>query len=364
MFVPRISFVLASELLMWLFVCLCLFCWLQASYVSEGMIAKHGGDALMSNVEPEKMNSVADVVRASTTENFSGPPGIKDLTTQAAHIAATVASQEQQSRALELELIDAQYLASADKVFRKNYKASHPDRNLDVHFLDVHHLTWKPQIYPPISGHKPSSRVHFGAMVLGEYCFVVGGAEPTALHNITADGGSSGDKSYIRIYALHLPTMVWGNPIPIENTESLEVPLQIAESDIIRARAQVEEERDRAKILRARRGMTVELAEAEAVLQVCEWRKGMLLKEQRELIPSPQNCFGVTFERIGRLSGVYYFVCLWFCGGLTSIVCALDRCRTTRVLDGWLGQPHRDRDAEAVDAGPGNGAREAAPHER
>lgn len=270
---------------------------LQASYAAEGMIAKHGGEALMANVHPEAMNSVDDLVRTSTTENASNVPGIKELTTQAAHVAATVQAQEQQSRALELELADAHYLANADRVFRLNYKASHPDKHLDVHFLDVHHMTWKPQIYPPITGYKPSSRIHFGAMVLGEYCFVVGGGEPTALRNVTADG-----HGYIRIYALHLPTMVWSNPIPIENTESLEIPLQIAESDIIRAKAQVEEERDRAKALRARRGMTVELAEAEAVLQVCEWRKSMLLKEQTELIPSPQNCFGSTFERIGQRS--------------------------------------------------------------
>jgi len=259
----------------------------------------------MDNVHPEKMNGVEDLVRASTTDNTSASagtvPGIKELTTQAARIAATVQTQEQRTRELELEMADAHYLAGADKVFRQNYKASHPDRSLDVHFLDVHHMTWKPQIYPPISGHKPSSRVHFGAMVLGEYCFVIGGAEPTALHNRIADG-AGGAHGYIRIYALHLPSMIWTNPIPIENTESLDIPLQIAESDIIRAKAQVEEERDRAKILRARRGMTVELAEAEAVLQVCEWRKGMLLKEQRELIPSPQNCFGATFERIGTLA--------------------------------------------------------------
>lgn len=46
--------------------------------------------------------------------------------------------------------------------------------------------------------------------------------------------------------------------------------------------------------------MTIELAEAEAILKVCEWRKNMLIKEQNELIPSPNDCFGVTFERIGQ----------------------------------------------------------------
>ena len=147
--------------------------------------------------------------------------------------------------------------------------------------------------------------MHFGCMLIGEYVIVVGGAVPTSLFNRTADNI---DMNVIRIYALNLTTMVWSNPIPIENTESLTIPLQIAESDIIRAKKRVASERDIAKSLGARRNMTVELAEAEAILNVCEWRKGMLLKEQSELVPSPGNCFGVTFERIGKVLFVYVMV--------------------------------------------------------
>lgn len=46
--------------------------------------------------------------------------------------------------------------------------------------------------------------------------------------------------------------------------------------------------------------MTVELAEAEAMLKVCEWRRGMLLREMNELTPSPDTCFGCSFERVGQ----------------------------------------------------------------
>ena len=134
-------------------------------------------------------------------------------------------------------------------------------------------------------------------MLLGEYVFVVGGCAPTSLSNRLADNTS--DNS-IRIYALNLTSMRWSNPIPVENTESLNIPLQIAETDIIRAKRRLDSERDNAKMLGARNCQTVEVAEAEAILQVCEWRKGMLLKEQSELLPSPSACFGVTFERIGR----------------------------------------------------------------
>lgn len=135
-------------------------------------------------------------------------------------------------------------------------------------------------------------------MLIGEYVFVVGGAVPTSLFNKTADYLSN---NTIRIYALNLSTMIWSNPIPVENTESLNIPLQIAESDIIRAKKRIQSEKDTAKSLGARRNQTIELVEAEAILKVCEWRKNKLLQEQNELIPSPENCFGVTFERIGIL---------------------------------------------------------------
>lgn len=94
-------------------------------------------------------------------------------------------------------------------------------------------------------------------MILGDFCFIVGGATATALTNVTADNNnidssytynSDNNKNFIKIYALNLKTMVWTNPIPIENVESLAIPLQIAETDIIRAKHRVEAEKDRAKV--------------------------------------------------------------------------------------------------------------------
>lgn len=137
-------------------------------------------------------------------------------------------------------------------------------------------------------------------MLIGNWLVITGGSVPTSLFHSTADFDHAGQASNICLYALNMHTMVWSRPIPIENTESLIIPLQIAESDITRARYKIQEEKERAKALGARRGRTVQLAEAEAVLEVCEWRKSMLLQEQNELIPSPANCFGATFTRIGQ----------------------------------------------------------------
>lgn len=129
---------------------------LQRSYVAEGEIAAHGGVCLMDNIVDEDMDTNMPLRENSLTSNslsgLSFDPGhhpgstVKELTTQAAHISATVQSQEAESRKLELELADAHYLAQADKVFRQHYKAKHPMTSLDIYFLDTRHHTWKPQV--------------------------------------------------------------------------------------------------------------------------------------------------------------------------------------------------------------------------
>ena len=133
---------------------------LQHSYVAEGELAAHGGVSLMGNITDEDMDTgmsipYTDIDGSVVTNSLSGlsfDPGhhpastVKELTTQAAHISATVQMQEMESRKLELELADAHYLARADKVFRQHYKAKHPMPNLDIYFLDTQHHTWKPQV--------------------------------------------------------------------------------------------------------------------------------------------------------------------------------------------------------------------------
>ena len=48
----------------------------------------------------------------------------------------------------------------------KNFKVKHPLPHLDITFLDVRHLMWKKQIYLPVTGDIPSSRIHFGAFAM------------------------------------------------------------------------------------------------------------------------------------------------------------------------------------------------------
>jgi hypothetical protein len=50
-------------------------------------------------------------------------------------------------------------------------------------------------------------------------------------------------------------------------------------------------------------GKTVEVAEAQAVLAVCKWRKEVLLKEQKELVHPPPPRFGASITRLGRVRG-------------------------------------------------------------
>ena len=111
---------------------------LQSSYVAETTLARHGGEALLSAIEHQQLHD------SRTTGH-----DIQELTSRAAHIAATVQSQEHESRALELQLTDAHYMQEADRVFNALHRAKHTQGSLDVSFLDVVHLTWKPQVLDP-----------------------------------------------------------------------------------------------------------------------------------------------------------------------------------------------------------------------
>lgn len=60
-----------------------------------------------------------------------------------------------------------------------------------------------------------------------------------------------GENTSVSVYTLHLPTMRWTLTVPSDNKETLKLPLQIAESDIIRAKQRVELEKNKAMSLGA-----------------------------------------------------------------------------------------------------------------
>jgi len=248
---------------------------LQNNYLAEGLTAHLGGSHL-----------------EASADFAPGAGGVKSLYRTAASVTGQLHELEVQSREAEKNLVTQYHLLQASKNL-KMQKAKHPDPLLDVIFLDIRDLTWKPQIYPQISGSIPSSRMHFGCVSLGGHIIVLGGTKPTSLAHSPSEG------QYTRILSLDLDSFRWTIRKAVGSVESLDGPLQIAESDILRARRRVAAEQDRGRVLGARNGMTVELAEAQAVLNVCIWRRKMLEQERGSLREPPPPRWGASLDAVG-----------------------------------------------------------------
>jgi hypothetical protein len=108
-----------------------------------------------------------------------------------------------------------------------------------VHFLCADDVAWVPQINPKISGLIPANRIHFGAVALGDYIFVIGGVYPSSLSY------TSVVKDRLIIHALNVNSLIWTEPKSMETADYLEGPIRVAEKDIARAIQRVEVERSR-----------------------------------------------------------------------------------------------------------------------
>lgn len=140
--------------------------------------------------------------------------------------------------------------------------------------------------------------MHFGAVCLDGYIVVFGGTRPSSLSYAPVDDAIV---SLPRLYALSLADNKWRSLPPPRDTHcQMDEPLKMAETDIIRARNRLENERSRGHMLGAVHGMTVETAECEAVLLVCEWRKRMLLIERDELRDPPLHRWGCSLAAVGQ----------------------------------------------------------------
>lgn len=244
---------------------------LELKYRKEGDVAQLGGLSLMSSLENSHLY----------------PTNPKDLYHQASRVTAHLSELEHDTRAAERAIVEAHNLSEASRQL-KTQKAKHPNPKTDVYFLDLVDLTWRTQVYPPVSGEIPPCRMHFGAFSTCDFLLVVGGSRPTSL------GHACVDEDHSRIYALDLKRNVWFQAAPRSSSEYLELPISIAQADVTRCRNKVQVERDRGKSLGAKNGMTMELAEAEAVQKVCEWRLGQLKFMSENMVEPPEPRWGST----------------------------------------------------------------------
>jgi hypothetical protein len=134
---------------------------LQQCYVNEGLTADLGGRILSHNARSQSKD-------------------MRTLYKGAAEITGRVYAAEQATREAEKVLVQSFHTTQASKNL-KLQKAKHPDIYLDIHFISTKDLCWQPQIFPPLRGQFPASRMHFGCMVIGSYLIVAGGCKPTSL---------------------------------------------------------------------------------------------------------------------------------------------------------------------------------------
>ncbi len=244
---------------------------LEKQYKLEGNVAELGGLSLQSSIENSQEFGI----------------GAKDLYLQASRVTGHLAALEQNTREAERDIVAQHHLTEASRAM-KLMKAKHPNPVVDVVFLDTQEMTWKQPIYPKLNGEFPPSRMHFGALSTCGYLLVMGGAKPTSLRFSCIDG------DHHRIYALDIRKGTWFQAAPRSSTEYLELPISIAEADVTRARSKIRVEMDRGKSLGAKNGMTLELAEAQAVEKVCLWRLRHLKNSVENMVQPPSPRWGTS----------------------------------------------------------------------
>mmetsp|Transcript_6105 Transcript_6105/g.8527 ORF Transcript_6105/g.8527 Transcript_6105/m.8527 type:complete len:1139 (-) Transcript_6105:212-3628(-) len=297
---------------------------LQRRYEEENRMARVGGAALEARIHEINDPATDHFMDSSSlgmgsASAYSGKTlygvgaesaSLKQIYHDAANISATFHELESRTRAAERKLVDTYHMSHAATQFNVQ-KARHPLPHVDVVFLHTRANIWKTHSYPPISGMLPQARAHFGCCCLGPFIFVMGGIQPTGLAYRPIDSSQRIDTAaFTKVYALNMHTWRWEQPIPVESSDSLKEAIAIATADVIRARRRLTDNKSRGLSQGLLNGRTVELAEAEAVLEVCEWRKQALLREQLHFSTPPLGRWGATLTLIGQR--------LVYCGGWSA----------------------------------------------
>jgi hypothetical protein len=308
---------------------------LEKNYKAEGHSSSLGGEILQS--------SIAGSTELSTGTIRNGQ--IKELLHSASSLAGKVSELEHETRDTELQLILSWRQTQAN-MLQNSKRARHPMPFLDVTILDTDDLVWK-EAAKCIRVNKenldaPCSRIHFAAVAFGGYIIVVGGLHPTCLKNIIVDDPVSSNNE-MRVHVLDPNTQKWTVSKPKQTAQYIDTALSIAEADLIRARQRCEAEHCRGLSLGALNGQTVELAEAEAVLDVCQWRKHALMIEKQSTRPAPVPCWGANGLELVRQRA--YLMGGWdsdghgipMCGEskahITLLDCESEGERTRRLAD-------------------------------
>jgi hypothetical protein len=169
---------------------------------------------------------------------------------------------------------------------KKNSRHTNP--LIDIYFFNIENEMWEERKFPSFSDEIPRSRIYFTSQVIGHFVFVIGGAFPTSLLTKAVD------QNYTEINVLDLRTHTWTKPLPITSLQYYKQTLLIAEADVIRAQKKFNSAKLEGLSLGVLNGLTKEVALAEALLNVCIWRKQKIENQAIEEFLSPDPTIAAT----------------------------------------------------------------------
>ncbi|GMH80410.1 hypothetical protein TL16_g08534 [Triparma laevis f. inornata] len=225
--------------------------------------------------------------------------GWKELARLGAQAAAAVAKRERDTRDAENDLnatlqerAAAMHWAKMNANHGRAYVGGvHDHQYMDITLLDVQSKVWTEPTAPPCTGKLPLARMNHSAVNLAGNIIVIGGCHPTSTRVTLSDSD---------VHVLDIESWRWTIPA-VENTPFAMLPtLDAAKNAVRRANRVLEDEIGTAQSMGVPGGRSIEVAEAEAVLSVCNWRLKSLQEQCKMLRDPPPGRYGHTAVAMGQ----------------------------------------------------------------
>ncbi|CAM9581409.1 unnamed protein product [Hapterophycus canaliculatus] len=213
--------------------------------------------------------------RKSEKETWRG------LSRKQAQLAAAVASRESDTNSREEALREVLH-EQAVMTYWAKLRSRHPFKEIDMMCLDTESMMWGVSNQSPARGGKttpPSARMNFSAVLLGRKVVLWGGCLPSSKRMEIIEGN---------VHVFDLDTRRWSTPVGARHPEGIRPRLDAAVGQLRRAERALFEATQRAMTLGAPGGRTMQVLQAEAVIEVNRWRVQKIEGEIRDAIPSPQ----------------------------------------------------------------------------
>ena len=233
--------------------------------------------------------------------------GWRDLARLGAQAAAAVAKRErdtalaaQELNAVLQERAGTMYWAKINSSHSRAFVTGvHDHRYVDVVLLDVSSKVWTEPNAPPCTGKLPLARMNHTAVNLAGKIIVVGGCHPTTSRVTVSDGD---------VHVLDVASWRWSVPT-VEDTPAAMLPtLNAAATAVRRAKRVLEDAIGTACSMGVPGSRSLDVAESEAMLKVCEWRLATLQRQVGALKSAPRGRYGHAAVAMGQR---IYFVGGW-----------------------------------------------------